>query len=436
MWTYRGLLRIGLIFTLCLAHNASATPDTTVIPGVPETQTFTFYDPAKGAHATWIFDFAAHPNYAALLNSAELISAMLTFTLTSQRLDLNAAALKIEGLADGLAAASQRHLSVQTVTTVEVNLFDMYSPQELLQILTTTNGKLPVRYGEELSIVTAQLQLTTKAPLLSARQLLVSLVFVMIFGLLGYMGWRQRRSKLANVAVIMNLAATVKPPLREKRLALVGKQASAVMHDIKNSLAGMRSCAEVIGSGELEPHERTDFAKLLMNEIDRGVAMTQEILEFSRGRQEQLHLEPLTVAAFFQDLLAMIGGDLARQQIVIRTDFQYGGVFQVDVKKMQRAWLNLIGNAKDAMPDGGALTLTARLGQEGLQLEVIDTGCGMSPELQARAFEPFVTEGKAHGTGLGMAIVKDILDAHHARIEIRSAVGQGTTIRIIFPQTS
>jgi signal transduction histidine kinase len=68
-----------------------------------------------------------------------------------------------------------------------------------------------------------------------------------------------------------------------------------------------------------------------------------------------------------------------------------------------------------------------------VNFEVVDTGCGMSSDLQSRIFEPFVTEGKPHGTGLGMTIVKDILDAHHARIAIQSAVGQGTAIRILLP---
>ena len=68
-----------------------------------------------------------------------------------------------------------------------------------------------------------------------------------------------------------------------------------------------------------------------------------------------------------------------------------------------------------------------------VQFEFIDTGCGIPPELQTRMFQPLVTEGKPHGTGLGMAFVKDILDKHHAHIEVESVVGQGTTIRILLP---
>ena len=68
-----------------------------------------------------------------------------------------------------------------------------------------------------------------------------------------------------------------------------------------------------------------------------------------------------------------------------------------------------------------------------IEFWLTDTGCGMLPELQARLFEPFVTAGKAHGSGLGMAIVKAILEAHQAQIEVHSAVAEGTTIRILLP---
>jgi signal transduction histidine kinase len=101
---------------------------------------------------------------------------------------------------------------------------------------------------------------------------------------------------------------------------------------------------------------------------------------------------------------------------------------------MKRVFMNIVTNARDAMPDGGALTITSQLVNDMIQFAFIDTGCGMPPELQARMFEPYVTEGKSHGTGLGMAIVKDILDKHHAQIEVESVVSQGTTIRIALPR--
>jgi signal transduction histidine kinase len=88
------------------------------------------------------------------------------------------------------------------------------------------------------------------------------------------------------------------------------------------------------------------------------------------------------------------------------------------------------------MPEGGALTITSRQEEAGVHFEVMDTGRGMSAEVQARIFEPLFTDGKSNGTGLGMMIVKEILDAHQARIDIDSEIGRGTTIHIFLPQPS
>ncbi len=103
----------------------------------------------------------------------------------------------------------------------------------------------------------------------------------------------------------------------------------------------------------------------------------------------------------------------------------------LDADKMKRVFLNIISNARDAMPDGGVLTIATYLEDNQVCVDFNDTGCGIAPELQARIFEPMATHGKAHGTGLGMAIVKDILDAHQAHITLHSQVERGTTIRII-----
>jgi two-component system NtrC family sensor kinase len=103
---------------------------------------------------------------------------------------------------------------------------------------------------------------------------------------------------------------------------------------------------------------------------------------------------------------------------------------------MKRVFMNIVDNARDAMPDGGVLRITSRLVGDRIQFEIADTGHGIPPELQAHIFEPGVTEGKLYGTGLGMAIVKDILDQHHAHINIQSTSGEGTTIRISLPQNT
>jgi signal transduction histidine kinase len=100
---------------------------------------------------------------------------------------------------------------------------------------------------------------------------------------------------------------------------------------------------------------------------------------------------------------------------------------------MMRVFYNIAGNAADAMPDGGNLKVSACKSNNVLKIEFIDTGKGMTDEIKSKIFEPFFTTGKKHGTGLGMAIVKKIIEDHQGKIEIESELGKGTTMRIELP---
>jgi signal transduction histidine kinase len=105
----------------------------------------------------------------------------------------------------------------------------------------------------------------------------------------------------------------------------------------------------------------------------------------------------------------------------------------VDVGRFARMLLNLVKNAIEAMPNGGILRIAVRRQGSVAVFRVSDTGCGIEPDLQAKIFEPFVTFGKSKGTGLGMAIVKSVVEAHGGTIFVHSEVGVGTSIEISIP---
>jgi signal transduction histidine kinase len=100
---------------------------------------------------------------------------------------------------------------------------------------------------------------------------------------------------------------------------------------------------------------------------------------------------------------------------------------------MVRVFYNIASNARDAMPQGGSLTVVTEPSNGFVKIEFTDSGSGMPEEVKRKIFEPFMTYGKKHGTGLGMAIVKKVIDDHKGRIEIDSELGKGTTIRIFLP---
>jgi len=104
----------------------------------------------------------------------------------------------------------------------------------------------------------------------------------------------------------------------------------------------------------------------------------------------------------------------------------------LDSRELRKVFLNLISNALEAMDDEGSLTLRTRAQDRFLETTVEDTGCGMSDETRARAFDLFFTT-KDTGTGLGMAIARSVIEQHGGRIEIRSQIGRGTEVRVLLP---
>ena len=134
-----------------------------------------------------------------------------------------------------------------------------------------------------------------------------------------------------------------------------------------------------------------------------------------------------------EGVLMFIEKDLTKNNVKLDKKLAFTGKLKLDQDKMARVFYNIASNARDAMPQGGTLTvLTEDIGGM-VKIEFSDTGTGMPEEVKRRIFEPFVTYGKKHGTGLGMSIVKKVIDDHKGKIEIEREMGKGTTIRMMLP---
>jgi signal transduction histidine kinase len=178
--------------------------------------------------------------------------------------------------------------------------------------------------------------------------------------------------------------------------------------------------------------EAAKLADEMIRQVDRFVNMTQEILDFTRG-VSSLSLQELDFGEIMGAVLDFIEKDLTKNNIQLIRESQFEGKVKMDQDKMVRVFYNIASNARDAMPEGGSLTV-ATVGSDGyVKIEFTDTGSGMPEEVKRKIFEPFMTYGKKHGTGLGMAIVKKVIDDHKGKIEIDSEIGKGTTIRIFLP---
>jgi signal transduction histidine kinase len=141
------------------------------------------------------------------------------------------------------------------------------------------------------------------------------------------------------------------------------------------------------------------------------------------------------------EVLKVLSGPLQAKHIKIRTSLAAtADHLHADRDQIEQVLLNIIDNAIDASPmDGSVLEITAQesshLEQAGIMIQVRDAGKGISPEALSRVFEPFFTSGKRNGTGLGMAICKNIVERHRGDIHLTSAVGMGTIVSIWLPQS-
>lgn len=259
---------------------------------------------------------------------------------------------------------------------------------------------------------------------------------MMFLSVLSLLIYRSIRHKLASETCLPKAAeAFPQKTFSEHGHVIASEQIMAeVAHDVKNLLTGIRTCTEVLEYPELSHQDHQEFTTTILKNIDQAVEMLQQVLNTTRGQASELHLESVPIHMLLRETLRALEPDFIRHKIDVRSDVADTGNCLIDSVQIKRVFTNIVLNARDAMPNGGTLTVSCREVNDSVEVTIADTGCGMSPELQAQIFKPFVTFGKSHGTGLGLTIVKSILDAHHASIAIQSQEGHGTTIKLTFSQ--
>ena len=218
--------------------------------------------------------------------------------------------------------------------------------------------------------------------------------------------------------------------MRTERLSLVGTMANSIIHDLKNPITVLQSCAELI-SAKTEDPAIGDLTGLMQKAVGNVLDMLQELLDFARG-QSSLQFARQPAKSVLDELDAHLARLLPANIHPVR-EVRHCDDISVDVGRFVRVLLNLVKNSIEAMPKGGVLRLGVRQEAGWIIFRIGDTGCGIPPELQAKIFEPFVTYGKTKGTGLGMAIAKSVVETHGGAITLRSTVGVGTTIEVKLP---
>jgi signal transduction histidine kinase/CheY-like chemotaxis protein len=243
-----------------------------------------------------------------------------------------------------------------------------------------------------------------------------------------------------------DLRQTQQSVVQQERLLALGQMASGIAHDINNAISPVSLYTESLLEKEtnLSPRARGQL-ETIRRAVDDVARTVARMREFYRQREPQLSLSPVDLNVLVQqvvDLTQARWSDMVQQRgivIEMQTELSPGlpPIMGAD-NELREALTNLVFNAVDAMPDGGPLTLRTQVVQDRgvVQLEVIDTGIGMDEDTRRRCLEPFFTTKGERGTGLGLAMVYGTVKRHGGDIEIHSAVGTGTTIRLSFAMAS
>ena len=243
---------------------------------------------------------------------------------------------------------------------------------------------------------------------------------------------------LGAVAVFSNLSR-VKELEREKRraerLASIGALASGIAHEIKNPLVAIKTFAELLPERFSDEEFHTDFAKVVVREIDRIDALVARLRGLTPTVQRMVALD---VTVPIQETLALLRAQLEQTHIVAATSLQSPlPLVAGNVDQLKQLFLNVFVNAIEAMSSGGRIDIRVlaqrALGSEVVIVEIEDTGGGIPPSVVSKLFDPFVTT-KERGSGLGLSICRGIADAHRATIyATNSASGRGAVVVVEFP---
>ncbi len=225
-------------------------------------------------------------------------------------------------------------------------------------------------------------------------------------------------------------ARYIEQVLQTERLALLGTMIGSVIHDLKNPLAAIVSSVDYLDRGSTDGRIKS-LTGILKSSVGRIVSMTEELLDFARGKAN-LRVGETSADAILRELEEDVLSHLRLSKVHVVVDQGSREKLWLDGARVARAIANLVKNAFEALRDHGEIQLRFADEGESLWVTVHDDGPGIPAEVRDRVFEPFVTYRKQGGTGLGLAIAKSVVEAHGGRIWAEE--GKGTTFRIQLPR--
>lgn len=237
------------------------------------------------------------------------------------------------------------------------------------------------------------------------------------------------RSEVARLS--NELAVKNRELARKNRLADLGQIASHVAHEVRNNLVPVSLYAGLLRRRLAGDVDGLDVLEKIQAGLTALDAMVHDMLNFTADKEPTVTIA--SVRTLVEEVVSSLRPQFAAQGIRLRLDVPQSTVVAVDREALKRAVLNLVLNSLDAMPQGGELDVTAVEGRDAVELEIADSGPGLSEEARRRAFEPFFTT-KSSGIGLGLAIVYRLVESHGGNVIACNCPEGGAAFTIRLPR--
>ncbi|MEQ8889792.1 MAG: ATP-binding protein [Sandaracinaceae bacterium] len=221
--------------------------------------------------------------------------------------------------------------------------------------------------------------------------------------------------------------------VQAQKMEAVGQLVGGIAHDFNNMLTAIGSAAHLAQIEADEPNRLESNLELVADGVQKAGTLARQLLHLSRPSMRVL--EKVDVDELLHDLEPLLTRVLDSAHFQIDLEAASGATIEVERSQLEQVVLNFVVNARDAMPEGGRIRVAAVRAADGqlAGVEVADTGQGMDPETRARALDPFFTTKGRRGTGLGLSVVRSIVEARAGRLEIETTPARGTGIRALFP---
>ncbi len=221
--------------------------------------------------------------------------------------------------------------------------------------------------------------------------------------------------------------------LQSEKLAAMGRLTSQIAHELNNPLYGIMNTLELLKTEIPANNKRRKILDMALSEIIRLSDLLRKMLSFSKPDQEERH--PVDINPVIDEILLLHEKQLKENDINIAATYAKElGLINASKNQLRQVFLNMVANARDAMPNGGTLSVATSGDNDNVYVEITDTGTGIREELLDKIFDSFfTTKGEVKGVGLGLSVCYGFIEDHGGNIEVKSQVGEGTTFTITLP---